>query len=864
MNIASWTERTLERFGDFDALVHEDRTWTSGELADRAASLATGLSSLGVKPGDRVLVVLPNGPELLLAFPAVLRAGAVVVLMHPGATAAEIERIASHAEAAAIVTSSVLVARAPAGPRIRIAAGRATAGWESFEALVDRSAPLVEPVPRADDDLAQISYTSGVTGTPKGVTYTHGALIARLRYLAASNRKEAAAPATVFLAALPMAHTFGMILLFYRMVMKAKLVCLAEFEPRAVLEAIARHRVEVAPLVPMMCEMLLASPELARHDRSSLREIAIGGAPVTAGLVERMESTFGFRPTVGYGMTELPGITFNVGSAKPGSVGRVIPGVEARILDPEGRELPAGEVGEVVLKAPWMSGAYFRQSDDSATKVRDGWLYTGDLGYFDADKYLFLVGRSKEIIIQGGNKVSPQEVAEAVRSLAGVAECAVVGVSNDLLGEEVVACVVPAPGVTLTANAVLAHCRGALDPRKLPGRVVMLGELPKTEVGKVQTQKLREQIEKTRSAVTETELVTELRATAPAERPARLRAAIVQRLDDLGFSEDPTLPDATFDDLGVYSLAAVDLGNAIGTAVGRPMPATLTVSYPTIDAVVDFLMKELFGGAAPATSPLVTLHAGGDAAPVFCIHPSGGEITAYLGLRKLLGDRRPLYAIRSRAGGAPDTEHASLAEMAADYARIVREARPQGPYVLLGWSMGGVIAHAVAGELERAGAKVALVGVIDANAAQDTASELAQTVLALTGALYDVQSWAPNVAQVTLALRDPELRTLVAARAQPAELLAWCEARGLVAAGAVERERFEAMMKLRFRHFQLVSGHVRGQINAPMRAWWSSRALGDWSAHTLGGLRETVVGGDHFTLMMSPQLDRIAAELAEG
>ena len=149
-------------------------------------------------------------------------------------------------------------------------------------------------------------------------------------------------------------------------------------------------------------------------DAVSVPVTSTGEVPEVLGVDLDGLARAGFRPTVGYGMTELPGITFNVGSAKPGSVGRVIPGVEARILGPEGRELPTGEVGEVVLKAPWMSSAYYRQSDDSATKMRDGWLYTGDLGYFDADKYLFLVGRSKEVIIQGGNKVSPQEVADAI------------------------------------------------------------------------------------------------------------------------------------------------------------------------------------------------------------------------------------------------------------------------------------------------------------------------------------------------------------------------------------------------------------------------------------------------------------------
>ncbi|HVK84832.1 MAG TPA: alpha/beta fold hydrolase [Kofleriaceae bacterium] len=602
MNVAAWADSELDRNGDYEGLSFEGRAWSSRTLHEHAARFAQALRALGVTEGERVVVVLPNGPELVFAFPAILRAGAVAVLVHPGATAAEIERIVTHSEASVLVTSAALAPRAPAGgPRLRIAAGRRLAGWESFEQLVEQHAPLAEPVKRSTDDIAQITYTAGTTGAPKGVVFTHAMLAARLRLVAVQqNRRDPEAP-MVLLSVLPMGHAFGTVALLHRFVVKTKLICMAEFDPSTVLQAIEEHRVEFAPLVPAMAEALLASPELGRRDVSSLRGLAVGGAPVSKELVERMQAAFGFRPTVGYGMTEMPGITFNTGTSKPGSVGRLIPGVAARIVDRELRDLPPGEVGEVLVKAPWMSATYYGSTEGASTKVRDGWLHTGDLGYFDADKELFLVGRSKEIIIQAGNNVYPHEVTEVLARMPGVVECAAVGVPNEFLGEEVVACVVPAPGATLTAEAVIAHCRAGLDVRKVPVRVHFVDALPKTELGKVKAHVLREQIERARAAVRETELVRALRADPAGVRRERLREAIEARLHEvLRAPRAPIDARTPFGDLGLDSLGAVELANALGVALGRALPATLTFRYPTVDAITGYVLDELFGAAPVA------------------------------------------------------------------------------------------------------------------------------------------------------------------------------------------------------------------------------------------------------------------------
>jgi thioesterase domain-containing protein len=197
--------------------------------------------------------------------------------------------------------------------------------------------------------------------------------------------------------------------------------------------------------------------------------------------------------------------------------------------------------------------------------------------------------------------------------------------------------------------------------------------------------------------------------------------------------------------------------------------------------------------------------------------------------------------------------------MAADYAGHIMRAHPHGPYVLVGWSMGGVTAHAVAVELERRDKAVALVGAIDSPARNEVAGPLHQLVLALTGVLRDTPGAWPE--RLREQLRDADLRALVERRAAPAEVLAWCEARGLVPAQAISAARFDAMMRLRYHHFRIVGEHPRDVIRAPMRVWWAERALGDWSPHAGGGVRETIVGGDHFTIVGTPHIETIAAEL---
>jgi len=311
--------------------------------------------------------------------------------------------------------------------------------------------------------------------------------------------------------------------------------------------------------------------------------------------------------------------------------------------------------------------------------------------------------------------------------------------------------------------------------------------------------------------------------------------------------------DASLLEEGLDSLRVMDLLGALRKRIAVELSPAELMARPTLGSFAPFVAERLSALAPAATSPLVTLQAGGEGTPIFFLHPSGGEVTPYLRLRALLGDARPLYAIQSRAGGAPEREHATLLAMAADYADVVQGVRPHGPYALVGWSMGGVIAHAVAVELERRGEAVALVGAIDSPARAEVATELAQLGLALSGIVYDLAPSPPEGL-------DRTLRELYTSRVPREQLHAWCVEHGLLARDAASPERFDAMMQLRFHHFRITGEHARGVVRAPMIAWWAERPIGDWSAFA-PSLTEHTLGGTHFTVVRPPLLDQIASAL---
>jgi acyl-CoA synthetase (AMP-forming)/AMP-acid ligase II/3-oxoacyl-(acyl-carrier-protein) synthase/thioesterase domain-containing protein/acyl carrier protein len=607
MNIARWADQNLRRFGDHEAVIAGDRTWTVAALHDESCRLASALVRLGVQPGDRAVLVVPNGAELVVAFTAALRCGAVAVPLFAGASAREIERIVGLSEPKVAVTSPDLPEPSRAAlsrVSIQIITGGdpTPGGGIGMDTLIRQHEPLATPLARDANDPAVLSYTSGTSGAPKGVVHTHGSITARHGGGTRRLRER-------ILIALPLG-TLGAGMLTGRLAHQWTLVLQDTFEPHAFLDAIARQRITKLVLVPAMGEAIAAQPDLRSFDLSSLRSVGFTGADVPPALLARLATVLPVNPSVAYGMTETGGGIAATGlGSKPGSVGRILKGVDVKIVGERGEALPHGETGEIYARTPWMGAGYFGQPEETAASFTGGWIRTGDLGYIDDDNELFLVGRRKDLIIQAGVKVAPREVIDALRQSSDIDECAVVGVPHALLGEQVVACVVRREGSTISEHEVLEHCRAHIDPRKVPARVVFRDALPKTPNRKVNMGELRQHVLAQQSAVVETDTIRRLRSAASGERLGIFREVVQQQLARLlprveDGADPPWIdPHATFGALGLDSLRVAQLGHALGDALGRSVSPTLFFSHPTVEALGRHLLAEIAGAPAAAPAP---------------------------------------------------------------------------------------------------------------------------------------------------------------------------------------------------------------------------------------------------------------------
>lgn len=605
MNAMCWADRNLDALGDFDAFVAGDRVWRSLGAHDQGARIASGLAAMGVAPGDRVLLWLPNGPELVISWRAVVRAGGAAVVAPHDAPLQRIKQLAAETAPTAIVTSAARFGSDVDGlavrHRIQADSGEERPGWCSVGRILAEHRPLIEPVARSGRDPAYLAFTSGTTGKPRGIVTTHDALTARLKSLRSYFAPWRAAVRR--LAVLPMSSSFGSGVLFEGLANKCTLYFLDRFDPERVLATIQTHRIQWVSLVPTMCEAILAVPDPGRFDLSSLTTAVCGGAPVSPELVDRFRATLGVRLRVVYGMSGIGMVSIASLRSKPGSVGRPGRHLRARVIDPEGRELPAGEVGELVLHVGNKGAFEYWKPHSSAIAAADsdGWYRTGDLVRFDAHGELYVVGRCDDLIIQGGHNIHAQTIEEIVQRLPGVRECAAVGVPNQYLGQEAVVCVALHKAARLTAGDIIAHCRKNLEVRAVPASVWFVEALPRNELGKVKGHELRAAIQTVRGAVQETALVRQLGVASASVRRELLREQVRDLLGRaLHDSVHAPAPDgAAFQDIGLDSLGAVELTLALGEALGRQLPMDLTYTHPTIDAVCSYLLETLGWESAP-------------------------------------------------------------------------------------------------------------------------------------------------------------------------------------------------------------------------------------------------------------------------
>ena len=521
-------------YPDAVALQFFGRETSYRELQEAIDRAAAGLRDLGVKAGDPVAIVLPNCPQHIVAFYAVLRLGAVVVEHNPLYTPRELRKqFEDHGAVHAIVWSKVVetVQEFPddlavtgivsvdvtrAMPRLtqlalklpiakaresRDALTAKVRGAISWDALV-ASAPLPasHPSPQTDD-LAIIQYTSGTTGTPKGAALTHRNLLANAAQAKAWVPSITRGDGCVVYAVLPMFHAYGLTLcLTFAMSMGARLVLFPKFDPDLVLEVTKKHPATFLPLVPPIAERLLAAAK-AKGISLAGTEVAISGAmALSHELVVPFEEASGGFLVEGYGLSECsPVLMANpvADSRIAGTVGLPLPGTECRVVDPEDptRDVPAGSPGELVVRGPQVFSGYYGKPEATEAVFADGWFRTGDIVTIDEAGFVRIVDRIKELIITGGFNVAPTEVEVALRQHPDVVDAAVVGLPSDHSGEEVVAAIVVADGVQdLDVEAIREFARGILTPYKVPRRIFVVDELPTSLIGKVLRRQVKEKL----------------------------------------------------------------------------------------------------------------------------------------------------------------------------------------------------------------------------------------------------------------------------------------------------------------------------------------------------------------------------------
>jgi long-chain acyl-CoA synthetase len=361
-----------------------------------------------------------------------------------------------------------------------------------------RLAERPEPVSVAPSDLAVLQYTGGTTGVPKGAMLSHRALVANVHQFRSWYTTIREGEDRV-LAIMPFFHVYGLTVVMGVAAMTAStMVLIPRPDLHHIFLAIEKHRPRYFPGAPRIYILLNNSPELAKHDLSSIEVFGSGSAPLAAEVMRRIEELTGGVVLEGYGLTEASPVTHatpRLGKRKPGSVGIPLPDVETKIVDIETgtREVEPGEPGELCVRGPNLMDGYWRRPDETALVMRDGWLFTGDIVRMDEDGYFTVVDRKKEMIIVSGFKAYPREVDEVLYAHPAVLEAAAAGVPHPSKGEVVKAFVVLRPGATATAQELIAHCRTSLAPYKVPVAIAFRDELPKSIVGKILRRKLVEE-----------------------------------------------------------------------------------------------------------------------------------------------------------------------------------------------------------------------------------------------------------------------------------------------------------------------------------------------------------------------------------
>lgn len=500
---------------------------TYRQVKDLSDRLASNISGLGVRKGDRVVLMLPNSPQFLIAYYGLLKAGAVVVPINPLSVERELQFFLTDTGAEVILTIPLFLDKVVSlkgkTPLKHIVCTRLAdflpfplslvqgyrerkllrkvrpSGWIDFKELLQKSSsPDWGPDPLPLDEMAVLIYSGGTTGIAKGIMLSQFNLVANAHQIIAwANLTDEQG----VLAVLPLFHGFGMsVTMNAALLAGGEIFLIPRFNAKAVAKAIQKYKPSFLIGVPAMFVQLSHLPKIERYDFSSLRGIFVGAAPLTQTIKEEFEKKTGGRMIEGYGLTEsTTAIMANPyhGLHKVGSIGLPFPDVDVKIVSLEdGRDLGPGELGEIVLRSPSVMLGYYKNPEETQKTLREGWLYTGDIGYMDPDGYFYITDRKKDLIIVSGFNVFPREIDELIYQHPKVKEGITIGIPDPQKGERIKVYIVLKEGERATQEEFIDYFKERLTPYKVPSIVEFRTELPKSMIGKILRRALREEMNK--------------------------------------------------------------------------------------------------------------------------------------------------------------------------------------------------------------------------------------------------------------------------------------------------------------------------------------------------------------------------------
>ena len=491
MDLVEFLKLKIKLYGEKPFLLGEGTYISYREFGETTDRIAYGLEKIGIKPKDHVGVLHSNSSQVLLTYFSIIKAGGVVVPINTIYTPREIKFILNNSNAKALILHEAFLPQIEKIrdeiPQVRHIIVRKN--HETVEMAVEQmvGSPVTEIKEKhfEPDDVAIIFYTSGTTGNPKGVVLTHrnfcfsGPNIAQNYCLRETD---------ITIAALPMVHVFCIAsAIFGSLSSGGSIVVLDRFKNELVLEAIEKYKVTWFPGVPTMFIYLLNGLKEKRYNIASLRMGLSGGASLPVEVLKEWEEKFNAKVIEVYGLTESTGlVTANpfYGIRKPGSIGITVSGVEAKVVDNTGKDLPHKEVGHLIFKGQNATKTYYNLPEETSERIKGGWIYTGDHAWQDEEGYFYIVGREKELIISGGYNIYPREIEEVLYGYSGVDEVAVIGVPDPMKGEVPKAFVTVKEGFDITEKALLDYCGENLAPYKIP-KIEFMDELPKMATGKI-------------------------------------------------------------------------------------------------------------------------------------------------------------------------------------------------------------------------------------------------------------------------------------------------------------------------------------------------------------------------------------------